>query len=59
MLNPLIIGLSTFAVIQAGAVTGWAIRQRLPKHHLTDETKGLVSVSWQWLLRFRRWCLDC
>jgi len=45
MLNPLIIGLITFAVIQAGAVTGWAIRQRLPKHHLTDETKGLVSVS--------------
>jgi hypothetical protein len=45
MLNPVIIGLITFAVVQAGAVAGWAIRQRLPKHHLTDETKGLVSVS--------------
>jgi hypothetical protein len=24
---------------------GWAIRRRLPAHHLTDETKSLVSVS--------------
>jgi len=45
MLNPLIIGVIVFAVILAGAFVGWAIRQRLPAHHLTDETKGLVSVS--------------
>jgi hypothetical protein len=45
MLNPVIIGVITFAVIQAGAVAGWAIRQRLPKHHLTDETKGLMRQA--------------
>jgi uncharacterized membrane protein YqgA involved in biofilm formation len=45
MRNPLIIGVIVFAVILAGAFVGWAIRQRLPAHHLTDETKGLVSVS--------------
>jgi hypothetical protein len=43
MNNPLIIGLFAFAVILAGAFVGWKLR--LPKHHLTDETKNLVSVS--------------
>jgi hypothetical protein len=45
MLNPLIIGLIVFALTLAGAFAGWRIRQRLPTHHLTDETKSLVSVS--------------
>jgi len=45
MLNPLIISLGVFLVILAGAFAGWAVRQRLPAHHLTDETKSLVSVS--------------
>jgi uncharacterized membrane protein YqjE len=45
MLNPLIIGLIVFLVILAGAFAGWAVRKRLPAHHLTDETKSLVSVS--------------
>jgi hypothetical protein len=31
--------------VLAGALAGAAIRQRLPAHHLTDETKNLVSVS--------------
>ena len=43
MNNPLIIGFFAFAVILAGAFVGWKLR--LPKHHLTDETKNLVSVS--------------
>src|SRR5215831_11311785 len=45
MLTPLIISLIVFAVVLAGAFAGWAIRQRLPAHHLSDETKNLVSVS--------------
>jgi small-conductance mechanosensitive channel len=45
MLNPPIIGLIVFAVVLAGAFAGWALRQRLPAHHLGDETKNLVSVS--------------
>jgi hypothetical protein len=45
MLNPLIIGIIVFVVISAGASAGWMIKERLPKHHLTDETKSLVSVS--------------
>jgi hypothetical protein len=45
MYNPLIIGLIVFATILAGAFAGWVLRQRLPEHHLEDETKSLVSVS--------------
>ena len=40
-----IIGLITFACILAGTFAGLEIRERLPKHHLTDETKSIVSVS--------------
>ena len=45
MLNPLTTGIITFAVILTGAFGGWAITQCLPAHHLSDETKSLVSVS--------------
>ena len=45
MLNPIIISLIVFLVVLAAAFGGWAARQRLPTHHLTDETKSLVSVS--------------
>ena len=45
MQDPLIIGLVVFALILAGAFAGWVMRQHLPAHHLTDETKNLVSVS--------------
>jgi hypothetical protein len=45
MLNPLFIGLVVFLVVLAGAFAGWVVRQRLPAHHLSDETKSLVSVS--------------
>src|SRR3954454_8576173 len=43
MHNPLMIGLVAFAVIVVGAFAGWKLR--LPKHHLTEDTKNLVSVS--------------
>jgi len=45
MQNPLIIGFIAFLILSAGAFAGWTIRQRLPAHHLTDDTKNLVSVS--------------
>jgi uncharacterized membrane protein len=45
MNNTLLIGLIVFAVILAGAFAGMMVRAHLPAHHLTDETKNLVSVS--------------
>jgi predicted membrane channel-forming protein YqfA (hemolysin III family) len=45
MYNPLIIGLIVFAVILTGALVGYVLRQCLPKHHLSEETKTTVSVS--------------
>jgi hypothetical protein len=45
MQSPLIIGFVVFAVTLAGSLAGWVLRQRLPTHHLADETKNLVSVS--------------
>src|SRR6516165_2561240 len=45
MQNPLIDGIIVFLILLAGAYAGWTIRQRLPEHHLADDTKSLVSVS--------------
>src|SRR5246127_445052 len=45
MSNSLVIGLIVFAPLLVGAFAGAKIRKRLPQHHLTDETKNLVSVS--------------
>jgi len=45
MNHPIIIGLVAFAVILTGAFLGWKIRDRLPEHHLTEDTKNLVSLS--------------
>src|SRR6516162_11256843 len=45
MQNPLIIGCIVFLILLAGAFAGWMTRQRLPAHHLSDDTKNLVSVS--------------
>jgi CDP-diglyceride synthetase len=45
MFNPLVVGFIVFAVVLAGALAGWVIKQLLPKHHLTEETKNVVSVS--------------
>jgi hypothetical protein len=44
-LGPLIVGIFIFAVVLVGAFAGWAMKQRLPAHNLTDETKSVVSVS--------------
>jgi hypothetical protein len=45
MYNPLIIGLIVFTLILTGALVGYVLRQRLPKHQLCEETKSTVSVS--------------
>src|SRR5438552_3597188 len=45
MQNPLIIGLIVFGAILVGAFAGFVIKEWLPKHHLSDETKSTVSVS--------------
>jgi hypothetical protein len=43
-MKPLFIGLSVFVAVLAGAFVGWIAGHRLP-HHVTDEIKGLVTVS--------------
>ncbi len=40
-----LVGLVVLAAIFCGTVVGAELRNRLPKHHLDDETKSLVSVS--------------
>ena len=45
MQNPLIDGIIVFLILLTGAYAGWTVRQRLPEHQLTDDTKSLVSVS--------------
>ena len=45
MFTPLAIAVLVFALILAGAFAGAMVRRRVPDHHLTDETKSLVSVS--------------
>ena len=45
MNNSPLVGLIVLVAILAGAFAGATLRGFLPKHHLTDETKSLVSVS--------------
>jgi hypothetical protein len=45
MSSTVVIGLIAFAAILAGAFVGAKGRDYLPKHHLTEETKNLVTVS--------------
>jgi hypothetical protein len=45
MNNPAIVALIVLAVIVAGAFLGAQIRYLLPAHHLTEDTKNLVTVS--------------
>jgi uncharacterized membrane protein YqgA involved in biofilm formation len=45
MQTPLITGCIVFLILLAGALIGWTVKQRLPAHHLSDDTKSLVSVS--------------
>lgn len=45
MNNALAAGVAVLAALIAGAFLGVQARDRLPKHHLSDETRNLVSVS--------------
>jgi hypothetical protein len=45
MFTPLAIAVLVFALISAGAFVGAMARRRVPEHHLSEETKSLVSVS--------------
>jgi hypothetical protein len=45
MHNTLIIGSIVLAALLSGAFAGAKLRDRLPEHELSDETKNLVSVS--------------
>jgi hypothetical protein len=45
MQTPLISGIVVFLTLLAGAFAGWTMRQRLPEHNLTEDTKSLVSIS--------------
>ena len=45
MFTPLIIAFFVFAIILAGAFFGAIARRYLPQHHLTEETKSVVSIS--------------
>jgi hypothetical protein len=45
MNSTLLIGLVAFAALLGGAFVGAQARDRLPEHHLSDDTKNLVSVS--------------
>jgi len=45
MLSPLMIGLLVLVVILIGTFAGRTVRRLVPRDHLTEETKSLVSVS--------------
>jgi hypothetical protein len=45
MFTPLIIAFLVFAIILAGAFAGAIARRCVPEHHLTEETKSMVSIS--------------
>ena len=45
MFTPLIIAFCVFAMILVGAFSGGLARRYLPQHHLTEETKSVVSIS--------------
>src|SRR5215469_12069442 len=45
MFTPLIIALFVFAIILSGAFAGAIARRYVPQHHLSEETKSVVSIS--------------
>jgi hypothetical protein len=45
MFTPLIIAFFVFAIILAGAFAGAVVRRNVPQHHLSEETKSVVSIS--------------
>ena len=42
---PVIIGLSAFVCLSAGAAIGIGLRLRLPEHHLADDSRHLLDIS--------------
>jgi hypothetical protein len=45
MFTPLVIAFFVFAIILAGAFAGAVARRYVPQHHLSEETKSVVSIS--------------
>jgi len=45
MFTPLIMPFFVFAIILAGAFAGAVARRYVPQHHLSEETKSVVSIS--------------
>jgi len=45
MFTPLIIAFFVFAIILAGTFAGAVARRYVPQHHLSEETKSVVSIS--------------
>jgi hypothetical protein len=43
--NPFFISFAVFAVLFGAALLGFRLRQRLPEHHLSDETKDAVRLG--------------
>ena len=44
-MNPPLAGLIVLASLFCGAMFGMRIGRILPEHHLTDQTKGVITVS--------------
>ena len=42
------VGLAVLVVVFASAMIGRLIRRKLPESHLTEETKGVVTLLWVW-----------
>jgi len=45
VMNPLLVAASVVLLVLAGAAIGAFLRNRLPKHHLEDETKEMVKMG--------------
>jgi len=43
--SPTTTSLIVFASVFGGSMLGMAVRRRLPKHHLTDDSKGVVQLG--------------
>jgi hypothetical protein len=44
-MSPLAISLLVFVIISSGSVAGIALRRRLPEHHLSDASQGVVKLG--------------
>ncbi len=44
-MNPVIVGVITFSCLFAGALLGSVLRNRLPGHHLRDDSRHLIEIG--------------